>query len=105
MRERKKSDDQIETLLEELREDISSDRRRLSGVLDKLIKACEADPTLSIAVAETVAKLGDSLTKQNHLRVDAIKALARRNNRPRDEDENADPFDEIGIPFDNVRGN
>lgn len=98
MRE-KKTDDPIEGLLEELRTDISHDRDRLSGVLDKLIRAAGEDPDRIIVVAETVAKIGDSLTKQNHLRVDALKALAKRNLRP-DDDDDLDPFSDIGGPFD-----
>lgn len=98
MRE-KKTEDPIEELLEELREDISTDRERLSGVLDKLIKAAGEDPDRIVAVAETVAKIGDSLTKQNHLRVDALKALAKRNLRP-EQDDDADPFSDIGHAFD-----
>lgn len=96
MRE-KRTDDPAEDLLNELRTDIGEDRRRLSDVLDKLIKAAGDDPDRIIAVAETVAKVGDALTKQNALRVSALKALAKMNLRDLDDEE--DPFSDIGAAF------
>lgn len=92
------SDDPIEQLLNSLKRDIEDDRAKLSGVLDKLIQFGKDDADRMVAVAETVAKIGDSLTKQNHLRVDAIKALSRRNMRPENDRED-DPFDDIGSAF------
>lgn len=95
----KKPEDPIEKLLRDLSSDIESDRQKLGGVLDKLIEYGKTDPDRMVVVAETVAKIGDSLTKQNHLRVDAIKALSRRNLREEKDDSDDDPFDDIGTPF------
>lgn len=97
----KKPEDPIDGLLTSLKNDIESDRKKLSEVLDKLIEFGKTDQHNMVAVAETVAKIGDSLTKQNHLRVDAIKALARRNFREDDKPED-DAFDDIGSPFSGV---
>lgn len=93
----KKTDDPIDKLLDDLSSDIKADRDRLSGVLDALITFGKQDPDRMIAIAETVAKIGDSLTKQNHLRVDAIKAISRRS--PKGDDERSSPFDDIGNAF------
>lgn len=98
MQGKKPSADPIETLLNSLKADIEEDRKKLSDVMDDLIKIGKVDPDRMVAVAETVAKIGDSLTKQNHLRVDAIKALARRNLRD-EEKQDDDPFDDIGSAF------
>jgi hypothetical protein len=93
-----KKSDPVENLLQDLKTDIESDRKKLTEVLDDLIKYGKTDPDRMVVVAETVAKIGDSLTKQNHLRVDAIKALARRNLREDDKGDD-DPFNDIGSAF------
>lgn len=89
----------VDQMVRDLSADIKSDREKLTKVLDRLVKVIDGNEGLeAIAVAESVAKLGDSLTKQNHLRVEALKILAKR--KPKEEDPDADAFDDIGSAFD-----
>jgi hypothetical protein len=90
----KKNKDDIDEMAETLLTDITSDRDRLSKFFDSLLR-CE-DVTI---MAEAVARIADSLTKQNMLRVAAIKAKIKKQQTNEDDDDSI--LDEIGRPFQN----
>jgi arginine deiminase len=87
-----KDEDKLGELVEELINDVESDRERLSDFLDDLIKS-GGDPTY---IAEYVAKIAAELTRQNQVKVATIKALGK--NIPQGDDDD-DMSDEIGRPF------
>lgn len=88
---KKDEQDKLGELVEELINDVATDRDRLSDFLDDLLKS--ADPTL---IAEHVAKIAAELTRQNQVKVATIKALGK--NLPQDDDDD-DLSEEIGRPF------
>ncbi len=92
-----KSDDGIvEDILERIDGSIRHDRERLSEILDKLISVAADDADRTLAVAEAVAKIADAMTKQNHLRIESAKIVAKRSGK---KDDGQDAFDDIGRPF------
>lgn len=88
----KTDDDDIEQEADELLEDIQNDRTRLSDFFDRVLQI--EDTTI---VAEAVARIADSLTKQNTLRINALKTLIKKRNVTDDDEDGV--FDEIGRPF------
>lgn len=87
-----------EQLLAALKKKIEEDRQRLSGFLTKLISSVDAvdDPLTVISAADSVAKIGDTLTRQNHLTIEALKVLSKKDPKGKTED---DIFSEVGRPF------
>jgi hypothetical protein len=87
---KKEADD----LADELLKNIDEDRERLSKFFDLLLSV-DADTHM---IAEQVAKLAEALTRQNSLRIEAIKAkLKSRGDDSAMDDE--ETFDGIGSPF------
>ena len=91
--------DQVDKMVRDLSQAIDNDRQKLTKVLDKLVTYADGHEGVeAIAVAESVAKLADSLTKQNHLKVEALKILAKKRSSSEGE-RDEDPFDDIGGAF------
>lgn len=97
---RKKTEDPIDEIVDDLQTKLNADRDRVSDYLTKLIGDVTTvnDPLTTIAAADAVAKLANALTQQNNLRVEAMKSLVRRGTKRSTDDEGV--FEEIGRPFD-----
>lgn len=90
----KKDDEkQIGELVEDLLDDVATDRDRLSDFLDKLLTGGHDAPF----IAEYVAKIAAELGRQNSVRVATIKALGK--SLPSEDDDDDSISDEIGRPF------
>lgn len=90
----KKNDDTDDGIVEGLLNDIANDRNRLSKYFDTLLQQAGSD----IICADQVAKVAEALTRQNHLRIDVIKAKIKSHAAGAD-DRDTETFDDIGKPF------
>lgn len=90
----KKNQDETD-IAQQLIEDLDSDRERLSKFFDKLLIAAEGDPHV---LAEPVARIADSLTKQSALRVATLKIKTKAAAETND-NKDADTYQNIGRPF------
>ncbi len=94
----KTDDDRLGRLVEELINDVGSDRERLSDFLDSLISMVGKEEVNAAQIAEFVAKIAAELTRQNQVKVATIKALGK--NIPQDGPDDDDGIsNEIGRPF------
>lgn len=97
-KERAESDGRLTDIADVVEQRVAQDRERLSNYLNKLIAAVEQteDPLTVIGSADAVAKIGEALTRQNHLTIESMKVLSRRaGSKPDHSDLEAD----IGRPF------
>lgn len=88
-------------LREELVKNIREDRGRLSEYVDRLLDAAtgeDADPFALTGIAEYMAKLSDSLTKNNALLLSALAATAKEARISKEEREADEVYDDDG-PF------
>lgn len=76
--------------------DAGDDRDRISKFLDDLINSVSG--TEVIGIAEYVSKIADALTRQNQLRVAALKVEQKAGAAVSDDDSD-DIAGEIGLPF------
>lgn len=101
MDQKKKISGEIETLKAQLISNLKKDRDNLSNYVTVLLeKTTDAeDPYAFIAAAEPLAKLSDSLTKQNSLLLAALNSVIKREKGEAPDDDDIDLNDEIGRPF------
>jgi hypothetical protein len=92
---KKKDDNKLAELVEELIADVGNDRNRLSDFLDNLITSGESP----LLVAEYVAKIAAELTRQNQVKVATIKALGKSLTEDDGTAGNDELAKEIGLPF------
>lgn len=90
--------DDAEELLSSLKSKIEEDRKRLSTFLTKLIASVDQidDPLTVVGASDAVAKIGEALTRQNHLTIEALKIVAKRSPKS---DKDDDIFSDVGRPF------
>lgn len=95
-----KKDDvaELANAVEDLLADIGEDRARLNGFLDKLLHEYEDSENIA-GIAEYVAKLVDSGTKQLQVRAVLVKTLVKRVDGTDDTSEEDELADAIGMPF------
>ncbi len=93
MGKKTKDEDKLGELVEELINDVATDRDRLSDFLDELLRS----DTHPADLAEHVARVAAELTRQNQVKVATIKALGK--NIPQDTDSDDDIAEEIGRAF------
>ena len=99
--ERKSRAEEMAKLREELVKNIREDRGRLSDYVDRLLEMAtkeDADPFALTGVAEYMAKLSDSLTKNNALLLSAMTATAKEARISKEEREADEVYDDTG-PF------
>lgn len=90
-----KNDDLHETV-KKLIDDVSEDREMLVDFTKDLINNFTGEQ--AVGIAEYVSKLADALTRQNQVRVAALKAAEKVLNQESDDDANS-IHDSIGLPF------
>lgn len=73
-------DDKLDEVLETTLDNIQRDRDRLTEFLDTLLQAIkgDGDGDKTIISADSVAKIADSLMKNNQLRVNVAGIIAKR---------------------------
>lgn len=83
--------------VESLLKDVGDDRDTLREFLQELISNYTGEQ--AVGIAEYVAKIADSLTRQNQVKAAALKTLLKE--EPDDSDDELDQLHEtIGKPFD-----
>lgn len=95
----KTDDDRLGKLVEELINDVGSDRERLSDFLDSLISMVGKEEVNAAQIAEFVAKIAAELTRQNQVKVATIKALGKNIPQGGPDDDDDGISNEIGRPF------
>lgn len=82
--------DDFTIVVEKTLKNIDEDRSRISGILDDIIVALKKDPESSgdklIFAAQSLAKIADSLVKNNQLQV-SVAALLKRPGGAKDQKE------------------
>ena len=91
----KKDDSELARIVRELTDDVNADRDRLTEFVDGLISDYQGERAAGIA--EYVAKLSEALTRQNQVKVAALKALVKAASSEDDDDD--DFSHEIGPAF------
>lgn len=91
----KMDDSELMKLVEELVDDVNVDRERIVEFTDQLIREYDGQ---SAGIAEYVAKLTEAMTRQHHVKVATIKAVAKRLETETEDDED-DYSSEIGPAF------
>lgn len=97
-KERAEVDGRLADIADLVDKRVAHDRERLSNYLNKLIESVEqtGDPLTVIGSADAIAKIGEALTRQNHLTIESMKVLARR---PGTKQDHSDLESDIGLPF------
>ena len=94
----KKNETELAHLVEDLVNDVNVDRERIVEFTDRLISDY-GEEGQSAGIAEYVAKLTEAMTRQHHVKVATIKALAKSLEGGEPE-EDEDLSSEIGPAFD-----
>ncbi len=95
---KKKGDEGLEKIVEDLLKDVGDDRSVLESFLKEMIASY--NPDQYVGIAEYVAKLADAMTKQNQVRAAAAKALLKKNEGASDDETDMDEIHKtVGLPF------
>lgn len=90
-----KKNKKIDDAVDELISDVNIDRELLLDFTKSLISEYKGES--AVAIAENVAKLFDSMTRQNHVRAAALKSMSKIDTEEKDDLDGISAS--IGMPF------